>query len=641
MRLDIFGYIGDAAAELDAQTLINEIRAAGESERIDLHINSGGGLVFEGLAVFNALQAHKGGVTVTVDAIAASMASVIAMAGQKIVMPENSMMMIHNPAADVSGTADDFEKTMEDLRRVETMIAEIYSKRSGLPIERVLKLMAVESWFSGPEAVEMGFADEVQAAVPIAAFAKIDFAKASYRVPSNILAKFRDSKSEDDMTTKTMTIEKKPTPEKGRTKVDMKIRAAVNGAGLDKAFADGLIAANMSIEDARAKIINKLADDQGPDINRHAGDVMVMDRRPAELDARAEALTCRMMPGTKPSDAARPFMGASPLDHARDLLMAVGEYKSGMSRESIFRASMTRQGVFHATAAGGHSTSDFPGLLQDTGNRILLKSYEAAQSGIKPLSRERQADDFRPLSTLRVSESPELLEVAEGGEVKFGTVGEAKETYGLASYARIFKLTRQAVINDDLMAFSDFFTMQGRAAAEKEAKILFTLINANPTMNEDSKALFHADHGNLASLGGAIDVTTLGAARKALRQMTGLDGVTPVNAVPAFLLVGPERETEAEQVLASISANTVAEANPFSQRLQLLVEPRFGTSLAWYVFADPAFVPVLEHAYLSSALGPQMESREGFETLGIEYRVLLDFGAGAVDWRGVYKNPGE
>lgn len=121
--------------------------------------------------------------------------------------------------------------------------------------------------------------------------------------------------------------------------------------------------------------------------------------------------------------------------------------------------------------------------------------------------------------------------------------------------------------------------------------------------------------------------------------MKALDGVTPINATPRYLLVGPALETAAEQILASIYAATYQDANPFTGRLTLLVEPRI-TDESWYVFADPAVLPVLEYSYLSSAQGPQMASREGWDVLGMEFRVVLDFGCGAVDWRGAYLNPG-
>ncbi len=241
-----------------------------------------------------------------------------------------------------------------------------------------------------------------------------------------------------------------------------------------------------------------------------------------------------------------------------------------------------------------------------------------------------------------------MEKVSESGEIKHTSRGEASESYALDTYATQFAISRKALINDDLGAFRDWGgSTAGRMAAETEANLILNLLLSNPTMGEDNKALFHADHGNLADtplgLGDAgAGLDALSAARLALRGMKALDGKTPpINATPKFLLVGPEQETIAEQLLAEIAAATVDDVNPpFAKRLSLLVEPRI-TDNRWFVFADPATLPVLEYSYLSSAQGPQMASREGWDVLGMEFRVVLDFGCGAVDWRGAYMNAGE
>jgi hypothetical protein len=124
-----------------------------------------------------------------------------------------------------------------------------------------------------------------------------------------------------------------------------------------------------------------------------------------------------------------------------------------------------------------------------------------------------------------------------------------------------------------------------------------------------------------------------------MRTQKGLDGKTPVAVQPKFLLAAPDLETTAEQILAELNASTVSDQNPFAGKLTLLVDPRLPAK-SWYVFADPAVHAVLEYAYLSSAQGPQLASRDGWDVLGREFRVILDFGCGAVDHRGAYRNVG-
>jgi phage major head subunit gpT-like protein len=337
------------------------------------------------------------------------------------------------------------------------------------------------------------------------------------------------------------------------------------------------------------------------------------------------------MGGEAPSDAARPYMMLGLHDLARDCLTRSGVPVNTLGTEEMLTRAM-------------HGTTDFPALLTESGNRVLAGAYRSAESPLKTIARQRTATDFRPLSVLKLGEFSGLKKVSEHGEITAQTVGEAKEGYALETFGGTFALSRKALVNDDLGAFGRWSEMMGRAAAETEAAQLLALLTqasgAGPIMGEDGKRLFHADHGNLAPTGAAPDETTLTAARKALRTMKGLDGKTPISATPRYILCGPELETAVEKLLASIYATETQHVNPHAGKLSLLVEPRL-TGNAWYVFADPAVMPVIEYAYLGSAPGPQLASRDGWEVLGREFRVVLDFGAGATDWRGAYRNAGE
>lgn len=127
-------------------------------------INSPGGDVFAGLAIYNALVNHNGNVTVRVDGLAASIASVIAMAGDKIIMSPGSMIMIHRPSVYAAGTVDDMEKAKDVLLKIEEGITPIYAKRTGLSDEKITELLEAETWMLADKAVELGFADEVSEA---------------------------------------------------------------------------------------------------------------------------------------------------------------------------------------------------------------------------------------------------------------------------------------------------------------------------------------------------------------------------------------------------------------------------------------------------------------------------------------------
>lgn len=130
---------------------------------VTVRINSGGGDVFAAHAIHNQLVAYKGRVTVIIDGLAASAATIVAMAGQKIIMPSNSMMMIHNPAIGMDDyyTAEDLQKYVDALTAIKGSIVAAYKKRCKLTSEELKILMDAETWMGAQECLDKGFADEI------------------------------------------------------------------------------------------------------------------------------------------------------------------------------------------------------------------------------------------------------------------------------------------------------------------------------------------------------------------------------------------------------------------------------------------------------------------------------------------------
>lgn len=154
---------------IGAKDFNESLKALGDVNNITLRINSPGGNVFDGVAVHNMLVNHKASITVHVDGIAASIASVIAMAGDKIIMPSNAMMMIHNPSGGVLGTAGDMRKMANTLDRVGESLVTSYTDRTRLSRDKIKAMMEAETWMSAQEARDLGFADEVAEPVQMAA----------------------------------------------------------------------------------------------------------------------------------------------------------------------------------------------------------------------------------------------------------------------------------------------------------------------------------------------------------------------------------------------------------------------------------------------------------------------------------------
>jgi hypothetical protein len=391
---------------------------------------------------------------------------------------------------------------------------------------------------------------------------------------------------------------------------------------------DDLIDNGASIEAARGVVLDALVRRaQVPIMTAH--NTETIDNPQAFIRAAGEALHHRVVPTFQPSPQARQYLNQRIPDIARECLHRRGENVTGFGGGELVTRAL-------------HTTSDFPLILADTVARTLRASYAAAPSGIRALARETTAADFRTKHRLMLDSSGFKLEkVNEHGEFKSGTMTEGEETYRIDTFGRIFGITRQALVNDDLGSFTDLARRLGNAAAAFEAQSLVDLLTQGSGLGplmKDGQRLFHATHGNVAGTGAAPSETTLSAARLAMRKQTGLGGGL-IDVTPFAVLVPSDLETTTEKVLSTIQAAKTDDVNVFSP-LRLVVEPRFTSATRWYTVANPATADGLEFAYLAGATGPQVESQAGFKVDGVEIRVRLDWGCGFVDHRSWFTNAG-
>lgn len=158
--VSVRGYIGEWG--LTDRDLIREIEALGEIDALTVVVNSRGGEVDHALSIYNYLRTHAAKVTVRIDGIAASAASIIAMAGDEIIMPANALMMVHRPWTFAEGNAESLRKTAADLEKLEGALLETYQSRSKKPWEETKALIDEETYLSAADALEMGFCDVVE-----------------------------------------------------------------------------------------------------------------------------------------------------------------------------------------------------------------------------------------------------------------------------------------------------------------------------------------------------------------------------------------------------------------------------------------------------------------------------------------------
>jgi hypothetical protein len=409
-------------------------------------------------------------------------------------------------------------------------------------------------------------------------------------------------------------------------------------------FATGHIANGSSIEVVRAAVLTHLetkapkvtsrvqvGTDEGDTIRLAVADAITLRARPSAISGDTEANRNRLA-------AARDWRGMRLLEIARTYIEETGGIRlRGLSPMELAGVALGMQ-----TRAGMMTSSDFPNILSNVASKRLRDAYAGAPQNWKLISRQSNAPDFKSRAVLQLSNLPKFKKVREGEEYAMTSLTEAAESYALATYGSIIPISRQTLINDDLSAFDRLPSLQGRAAAETEASIVWGILTANAAL-ADGVALFHATHANLAAAGTAITVAALNAGRAAMRKQTNIAAKAadrePLNVAPKFLLVSPDKETEAQQFLASIIANAAGSVNPFANSLTQITEARL-TGNAWYLSADPSQIDTIEYAYLEGEEGLFTETQVGFDIDGIKVKGRIDFAAKAIDYRGLYSNPG-
>lgn len=410
-------------------------------------------------------------------------------------------------------------------------------------------------------------------------------------------------------------------------------------------FAPKHIADGSTVDAVRGLILDDLAKRSGETrqtphirVTRDEGDTI---RRAVESAIRLRANPGSVKPDSPEFEMARSWRGMSLIEMGRSYV----EETMGVRLRGLNRREQATVLLGLELRAGMHSTSDFPNLLANVASKRLRDAYLAAPQNWKLISRQSNSPDFKTKSVVQLSNLPQFKQVRESEEFEYAGLSEGVESYALLTYGRIVAITRQALINDDLGAFDRIPTLLGRAAAEKEAAIVWSLLTTNSglgqTMNDGFNLFDNTNHGNYTSSGTAISVASLDIGRQAMRTQTGLaeEDPDPLNLMPKFLIVSPARETVAQQFLATIIPALNSSVNPFANSLTQITEARLSGN-GWYLVADPATIDTIEYAYLEGEEGLYTEQRIGFEVDGIEVKGRIDFAAHVIDWRGFYKNAG-
>lgn len=260
-ELVLYGFVGESywGDGFTAREVLDALAEIGRDADVTVRINSGGGYVDDGIAIYNALYAHKGKVTVQVDAIAASAASVIAMAGEERVMRKGALMMIHDPSGGIWGTAADMERFAKIMEKQAGNLASIYADVTGEDADDIRADMKTELWLTADEAVERGFATSVveTKARAVAAHDYSLYAHAPERLVA-LSAKKEWTRAKAELPAKASANAKPSIEKENRTMTD-KATAEKQPADTEKLVADAVAKA---LADSKSRVKAILASDE-------------------------------------------------------------------------------------------------------------------------------------------------------------------------------------------------------------------------------------------------------------------------------------------------------------------------------------------------------------------------------------------
>ena len=701
-ELLLYGDIGDWWEGLDALSIVRQLDLC-SSDQIVVRIHSGGGSIAEGLAMYNQLKQCDKPVIVYVDGIAASMATAIAMAGKERHIPKNALMHIHRAHGPAYGDVEGIEDAAKQLAVFEQTYLQILSDATGQSIEKLSEIISdrKDHWYQGQQAVDFGLATHVvdyeiqaEASVDIKKYSVPDaFAKALFSskpqsqastatiqtrkntmrflfkasgdasVTSVMLTALaavlteqyktveaaNDALSIDGVTADVLSGAKEVTDEQVKSIMEAvgltafgaaavqadasisvgtinKFNKIAASAGMGVEHVDGWIRSGVSVEDAGAQALAHMKAANDGQLPNGSGVRVV----PASTDLRG-AVAHAMLASASPS---RYKHTADSSEFANMSLMEMAKACLALRGESV-----RGKGVNEIMASSFNTTSDFPLILQDVANKEMLSAYQSGEPTFKKIARRATANDFKSRNVMTLGRGSELEKLGENGEIKTGKVSEAGASYRLSTFARAFNFGREMMINDDLSAFTQFFSTIGMKAKTLESREFWEQFTSG-TLKFNGSNLFHATASTqitgTADLSAALALMTL-----AMRKQKELDG-DYVDLSPAFLVVSPEREIEARKLLSAVQATSTGDVNVFANSMSLIVENRLSgqTNNPFYLFADPSLAPAFEYCYLRGNENPYIEAEQVFGTRGMKLAIAHDFGVGVVGGLGVVKNPG-
>lgn len=643
---------GDVGYEITASGVAAALKQANGAP-ITVQIHSYGGDAAAGIAIHNMLARYPGKKKMVVEGLAASAASLIAMAGDEIIMPGNAFLMIHNAWGGVMGEASDMRSQAEVLDMISAAYRDTYAARSGMSPEDVAAMMAATTWFTAEAALASGFATEVAAPTEIRAdagrLARLDkvppalAALAALSMPITPPAAPASTATEEVRVTDSpnTAAPQAAAPSTPAAASLVELQAIAARAKLSNDFVVAQLGQGATVADATAAALDAIVA-AAPAAVQH---VYVLADEGDRFRARAADAIATRVTGGQASDDQREMLNMGLLGICREILAARGE-------RNVHRLS-AEQVAERVLMNGTHTTGDFTGILTNSTNKSLRTMFAALPNTWSAWCDEFDVADFKTITAASIGQFPEPRTMEETGQVPGGTVGEEFETYAVQERGVLVALSYQAIVNDDLRAFQKVIQGASLGAYTALRRRVYGLLTANGNMR-DGVALFHSTRGNIGTAGNLAAATMrelytlLATQTTPVRAGAAASGGLSAPFLPAptslaLLLPPTEYITGLELLGNMLQPTAVGAALPaeFRNMITPVQEAFLETgNRPYYLARTEAGMRSFEIAYLQGRRAPSVTSAERIETTGVTYRVKFDFEAAPVQARSIAANLG-
>lgn len=670
-QLYIYGQIGkdwwtdEGISDKDVTEWLNE--AAGKP--LDVHINSVGGNVYEGIAIHNALK-NYGDVNTYNDGLAASISSVIMLAGKNRFFNNGSQLMVHGVSGGLSvyGSKHDIKDAAENyiaaIEACEDSILNIYETGTNLSRDELINMMSKDTYLSPDNALAKGFCTHIinktidktqenslreqmghypfqgQPNIQMQAVINRLFSATNPETTNKPI--FNNPVNREGSMPKTNDSQE-PTnvinPEALKAQAIADFKAAENKRQTDiKAiFGDKhpelmnqcLLDQECSPENAKDKLLDNLLNAPQPNNAQPVGGLhaqVTEDQSDKKLQAIAKAWDDKR---DGKFDATNEMRGAT----MHTAISAIA------AKHGVNTAGYTGQQLYNLVAGDMQVTTDFSVLLSDSLNKSVLTGYNLASVVFRNFVKFGNFNDFRKHEVHMLGTIGDLpLKDKENDEYKQIKLPDSEaQDYAPEERGGIIMLSRKLIINNDLDNLETQARDTGMAGALTLEKLFFNYLFSNPQL-KDKKALFHKDHGNLLAASAPTE--------EALLLMQELfDGQTAPNSPDSYLALFADRVLGDRKVLGMIRELITKETGKEAKEtIDMFAKDKlfFSQRMAnkgVYFFADPNIAPVLEVGFLNGQQVPTLATEEHFDSGAMKWRLQLDCGIGAVNYRGAVFMP--